>query len=67
VSEVFLSGGGARGELIVNALQLELLVPCNVWNPTGGLQSSLSSEQAAELESVSPQLAVAIGVGLSAL
>lgn len=67
VAQVFLSGGGARGELIVQALQLELLVPCRVWNPMSSLQSALPAQQAAELEAVAPQLAVAVGVGLSSL
>lgn len=67
VAQVFLSGGSARGELIVQALQLELLVPCKVWNPARVLQSSLPPEQAAQLESISPQLAVAVGAGISAL
>jgi type IV pilus assembly protein PilM len=68
VSQVFLCGGCARGELIVQALQLELLVPCRVWNPVQNLDTqSLPPQQAAELEAFSPQLAVAIGAGLSSL
>ncbi len=67
VSQVFLSGGCARGELVVQALQLELLVPCKVWNPLSVFQSGVSAEQVAELESISPQLAVALGAGISAL
>lgn len=67
VSQIYLCGGGARGELIVQALQLELLVPCRVWNPVQGLDIQLPPQQAAELEAVAPQLAVAIGAGLSAL
>jgi type IV pilus assembly protein PilM len=67
VSQVFLSGGSARSELIVQALQLELLVPCKVWNPARALTSALEPAQAAELESLAPQLAVAVGAGISAL
>ena len=66
VSQVFLSGGSARGDLIVQALQLELLVPCRLWNPAGGLQSAVPSQQGAELEQVAPQFAVAVGAGISA-
>lgn len=67
VSQIFLSGGSARSELIVQALQLELLVPCKVWNPAQTFDLALSPEQSAGFASVSPQLAVAIGAALSAL
>lgn len=67
VSQVFLSGGSARSELIVQALQLELLVPCKVWNPARALNAALPAQQAAELEGIAPQLAVAVGAGISAL
>jgi Tfp pilus assembly PilM family ATPase len=67
VSQVFLSGGSARGELIVQALQVELLVPCKVWNPTRSLESLLTPQQNAELEPLAPQFAVAVGVGISSL
>lgn len=67
VSQVFLSGGSARGELIVQGLQAELLVPCKVWSPTRSLESSLPAAQSAELEPLAPQLAVAVGVGISSL
>lgn len=67
VSQVFLSGGSARSELVVQALQLELLVPCKVWNPARALNAALPAEQAAELEGLAPQLAVAVGAGIAAL
>jgi type IV pilus assembly protein PilM len=67
VSQVFVSGGSARGELLVQALQLELLVPCKVWNPAKSFELSLSPEQRGQFESVAPQLAVAVGAALSAL
>jgi type IV pilus assembly protein PilM len=68
VSQVFLSGGCAQGELLVQALQLELLIPCRLWNPANGFDmSALSPEQATEFASVSPQLAVAIGAAISAI
>ena len=38
VGKVFLSGGSACGESIVQSLQTELMVPCQVWVPTKGLQ-----------------------------
>ena len=67
VSQVFVSGGSARGELIVQALQLELLVPCRVWNPARSFEMALSAERSAEFASVAPQLAVAVGAAISAV
>jgi Tfp pilus assembly PilM family ATPase len=67
VSQVFVSGGSARGELLVQALQMELVVPCKAWNPAARLHIGLSPEQSAEFTSVSPQLAVAVGSAISAL
>ena len=64
VSQVFLSGGSSRGELIVQALQLELLVPCKTWNPAKALHATLTPEQAGQLEQVAPQLAVAVGAAI---
>ena len=61
VSQVFFSGGSARSDYIVQALQAELMVPCKSWNPTSFLTLSLPPQQMAELEQVAPQLTVAIG------
>jgi type IV pilus assembly protein PilM len=65
VSQVFVSGGCARGETIVQALQLELLVPCKVWNPASSFEMTMAPEKAAEFSHVAPQLAVAMGAALS--
>ncbi len=67
VSQIFVSGGSARGELLVQALQMELLVPCRVWNPAKSFDLSHSPEQSAEFSAVSSQLAVAVGAAISAL
>jgi type IV pilus assembly protein PilM len=67
VSQVFVSGGSARGESIVQALQLELLVPCKVWNPARSFDLALSPERTSEFASVAPQLAVAVGAAVSAV
>ncbi|MBI3191387.1 MAG: pilus assembly protein PilM, partial [Pedosphaera parvula] len=61
VSQVFFSGGSARSDYVVQALQAELMVPCKSWNPTTFLTLSLPPQQMAELEQVAPQLTVAIG------
>lgn len=65
VSQVFISGGSARSEVIVQALQTELLVPCKAWLPTRALNLSLSPEKLAEVEQVAPQLSVAVGAALA--
>jgi len=61
VSQVFFSGGSARSNYIVEALQAELMVPCKSWNPASGLGLALPPAQTGEIEQVAPQLAVAIG------
>lgn len=66
VSQVFLTGGAARSELIVQTLQSELVSECKTWNPTSWLQMELPPQQAAEIEQVAPQLAVAVGAALAA-
>jgi type IV pilus assembly protein PilM len=67
VTQVFVSGGSARSDYIVQILQSELMVPCERWDPTGSLINALAPQQMAELDQVTPQLAVVIGAALSAL
>ena len=66
VSKVFLSGGTARSELIVQFLQNELMVPCELWSPAKTLALALPPERMGEIEQVAPQLSVAIGAAISA-
>jgi type IV pilus assembly protein PilM len=61
VTQVFLSGGSARGEFVVQTLQNELMVPCKSWNPARFLELALAPEKMGEIEQVAPQLTVAIG------
>ena len=61
VSQVFVCGGSACSEFILQNLQSELMIPCNSWSPTSSLELSLPPEQMAEVEKVAPRLAVAIG------
>jgi type IV pilus assembly protein PilM len=61
LAKVFLSGGSACGELIVQALQTELMAPCQVWAPTKFMQLMLPPEKADEIEQLAPKLTVAIG------
>jgi len=66
VSAVYISGGSSRSELIVQILQTELMVECKLWNPVSSLEATLPPQQAAEIDYVAPQLAVAVGAGLAA-
>ncbi|MFO1500677.1 MAG: pilus assembly protein PilM [Verrucomicrobiota bacterium] len=66
VSQVFVSGGSARSQFIVEALQSELMVPCKSWNPVSYLNLALPAQQAADLEQIAPQLAVAAGGAVAA-
>ena len=67
VSQVYISGGSARSDFIVQTLQTELMVECKAWNPLSFLDLALPPQQAAEIEHVAPQLAVAIGAATGAL
>jgi type IV pilus assembly protein PilM len=61
VTQVYVSGGGARSEYLIQTLQAELMVPCSNWNPTGFLTISLPPQQVGELEQIASQLTVALG------
>jgi type IV pilus assembly protein PilM len=65
VTHVYISGGSARSEFIVGALQTELMVECKPWNPINFLQLALPPQQTAEIEHAAPQLAVAVGAALA--
>src|SRR5438874_7972554 len=67
VTQVFVSGGSARSDYIIQILQTELMVPCVSWNPTNSLTMALPPPQMGEVDQIAPQLAVAIGAGLAAL
>ena len=67
VTQVYVSGGSARSEMILDILRPILMVDCTHWNPTRFLQISLPEHQAKELEQVGPQLGVAVGAALVAL
>lgn len=61
VSEIFVCGGTARNDTILEALHAEAMVPCHRWDPTSFLQVDLPPEKTGELEQVAPQLTVALG------
>jgi type IV pilus assembly protein PilM len=61
VTQVFVSGGSSRSEIILQILQAELMATCKSWNPTSFLQLALPPEKMGEIEQVAPQLSVAVG------
>lgn len=67
ISQVFITGGSARSEVILKALQQELMVECKVLNPASCLEKQLPPQQVPELDSVAPQLTVALGAAISSL
>ena len=67
VSQIFLSGGSARSEFVLQSLQNGLMAETKTWNPTAFLQMELPPQQAAEIEHLSAQMAVAVGTGVAAL
>ena len=66
ISQVYVSGGTARSEMILQMLHGEMIVECKTWNPTGFLQMALPGQQAVEIDHVGPQLTVAVGSALAA-
>jgi type IV pilus assembly protein PilM len=66
VTHVFISGGSARSEFIVQTLQTEIMAECKPWNPLGFVEMALPPQQVAEIEHVAPQLAVAVGAAVAA-
>jgi Tfp pilus assembly PilM family ATPase len=65
VSQVFVTGGSSRSEFLVQTLQTELMAECKPWNPLSFLTLELPPQQAAELDAVAPQLAVAVGAAVA--
>ena len=66
LSHVYVSGGSAQSELILQMLHSELVVDCKAWDPTAFLQLALPGQQAVEIEHIAPQLTVAIGAAMAA-
>jgi type IV pilus assembly protein PilM len=61
ITQIFVSGGSARNDIILQILQAELMATCKGWNPTSFLQLALPPEKMGEIEQVAPQLSVAVG------
>ncbi len=67
VGHVYVSGGSAKSEFIVQTLQNHLMMECKTWNPLNFLQVSLPPQQMAEVEHIASQLGVAVGAALTVL
>ncbi len=67
ISQVYVSGGSARSEMILQMLHSEMIVECKTWNPTTFLQRALPGQQAVDIEHIGPQLTVAVGAALAAI
>lgn len=65
ITQVLISGGAARNDIIIQTLQNELMVPCRSWNPTRFLQVSVPSAKTPDVESMSAQFSVAVGTAVS--
>src|ERR1700690_1027397 len=66
ISQVYVTGGSARSEMILQMLHAELIADCKAWNPTTSLQLALPGQQAVEIEHLGSQLRVAVGTALAA-
>jgi type IV pilus assembly protein PilM len=67
VSQVFVSGGSARSQFIVESLQAELMVQTRAWNPLSFMALSVPPDRLADIEQIAPQLTVAAGGAVTAL
>jgi type IV pilus assembly protein PilM len=66
IGQIYVTGGSARSEMILEMLHAELIAECKTWNPTASVQLALPGQQSVEIEHVGAQLSVAIGVALAA-
>ncbi|MEP6664578.1 MAG: pilus assembly protein PilM [Verrucomicrobiota bacterium] len=65
VAQVYVSGGGALSDFLIETLQTELVVNCTRWNSAGFLTIAVPPQQVGELEQIVPQLTVALGAAAS--
>ena len=66
ISQIYVSGGAARSDMILQMLHAEMIAECKSWNPAGFLQLALPGQQAVEIDHVGSQLTVAVGAALAA-
>jgi hypothetical protein len=51
--------------VVLQALQNDIMLECQTWNPACALEMELPSELLGEVEQICPNLAVALGAGLA--
>lgn len=61
LAHAFITGGSAKSDFIVKALQSEMMLELKPWNPVSNMTLGLPAKQTADLEFNSPQLTVAVG------
>lgn len=67
ISQVYVSGAAARSDFMLQALQSELMVSCKAWNPATFLSLAMPAQQLGELESVAPELTIALGAAAASI
>lgn len=67
ISQLFVSGGTARSQLVLQMLESELTYSCEGWGLLRHLNTELSEERVRELEYELPQLVVAVGVAVGVM
>jgi Tfp pilus assembly PilM family ATPase len=61
ISQLFVSGGTARSQLVLQMLESELTYSCEGWNLQRYLTTELPDQRLRELEYELPQLVIAVG------
>ena len=67
VAHVFVTGGTARSDFILQTLQREMLIGCKLLDPTSFLHLELPPRLTVEIQQAASQLTVAVGAALAAL
>jgi type IV pilus assembly protein PilM len=67
VSRIYVSGGSARSQSVIEFLGRELMTECVLWDPTSFCSMALPATQSSEVESISNRLGVAVGAAIAAL
>lgn len=67
ISQLFVSGGTARSQLVLQMLESELSYSCEGWGLTRHLSTELAEQRQHELEYDSPQMVMAVGCAAGVL
>ena len=66
INQVYVSGGSARSDFMMKALETEMMAPCVSWSPVNTLDIQLPPAQSSEIAHVAPQFTVAVGTAADA-